>query len=65
MNLKGWEAIIGQMVNEASQEPGESRRQKVLLAWRVKLEKAPSSLQPYQIDAIIREVRNRLASITG
>ena len=33
---------------------------KVLMEWRAKLEKEPSLLQPFQIDEIVREVRQRL-----
>jgi hypothetical protein len=65
MNLEAWEATIGQMVDEVNQQPSESRRQKTLRAWRAKLEIPPTSLQPYQIDQIIREVRNRLVDIGG
>jgi hypothetical protein len=31
-----------------------------LLEWRVKLEKEPTLLQPFEIDQIVREVRRRL-----
>jgi hypothetical protein len=31
-----------------------------LIAWRVKLEQEPTLLQPFQIDQIVREVRQRL-----
>ena len=31
-----------------------------LLEWRVKLEKKPHVLHPFQIDEIVREVRRRL-----
>lgn len=61
MNLKAWEATIDQMVEEASQEPKEAGKQKVILAWRRKLENSPTSLEPYQIDSLVREVRRRLA----
>ena len=40
------------------------RTDKILLAWRVKLEKEPTLLQPFQIDEIIREVRQRLSKIS-
>jgi hypothetical protein len=65
MNLKAWEATICQIVDETSQKPRESGKQKILMAWRAKLEKEPNSLEPYQIDQIVKEVRKRLASVSG
>ena len=64
MNLKDWEVTIGQIADEASQEPRESGKQKILIAWRTKLEKEPTSLQPFQIDQIVWEVRKRLANVS-
>jgi hypothetical protein len=64
MNLKASEATINQILDEARQEPRESGKQKILLAWRVKLEREPTSLQPYQIDEIVWEVRKRLANVS-
>ncbi len=61
MNLKEWEETINQIVEEIKQEPPKSRKHKVLMAWRVKLEKEPISLQPFQIDEIVREVRKRIS----
>ena len=61
MNLKDWEVTIKQIVDEIVQEPTKRRRDKVLIAWRVRLEKEPTSLQPFQIDEIVREVRKRLS----
>jgi hypothetical protein len=63
MNLEAWEATISQIVDEASQKPRESGRQKILIAWRAKLEKEPTFLEPYQIDEIVKEVRKRLADV--
>ena len=60
MNLKDWEATIQQIAEEASRQPKERGRTKVLKTWRVKLEKEPTSLSPYQIDEIVRAVRTRL-----
>ncbi len=60
MNLRIWEATIQQIVDESNQEPKESGKQKILTAWRLKLEKEPTSLPPFQIDHIVREVRQRL-----
>ena len=64
MNLKDWEATISQIADEASQEPQESGKQKILIAWRAKLEKEPTSLQPFQIDQIVWAVRKRLANVS-
>ena len=60
MNLKPWEATIHQIVADSHHEPKEAGQQRILFAWRAKLEKVPTSLQPYQIDEIVREVRRRL-----
>jgi hypothetical protein len=60
MNLKDREATIKQIADESNQEPREAGRQKLLTAWRAKLEKEPTLLKPYQIDDIVREVRTRL-----
>ena len=60
MNLRAWEATIGQIADEFSHEPEEPGRIRVLKAWRVRLEKEPTSLLPYHIDLIVREVRKRL-----
>ena len=62
MKLKDWEATIQQMIDESNHEPKESGKYRALTAWRAKLAQEPHLLQPYQIDAIVREVRNRLTS---
>jgi hypothetical protein len=62
MNLKNWEATITQIADESNQEPREAGRQRLLTAWRAKLEKEPALLQPFQIDNIVREVRTRLVA---
>ncbi len=63
MNLLPWEATIQQIVSESNMESRESGKNKVLTVWRSKLEKEPSSLLPFQIDEIVREVRNRLMAV--
>jgi hypothetical protein len=60
MNLRKWEPIIEQILVEMHQQPNESGKQKALTAWRAKLEKEPTSLQAFQIDSIVREVRRHL-----
>ena len=63
MNLKDWETTIQQIVDESNHEPKESGKHKVLVAWRAKLEKEPTSLPAFRIDEIVREVRNRLLKV--
>ena len=60
MNLKPWEATIHQIVADSNQ-PKEADQQRILFAWRAKLEKEPTSLLPFQIDEIVREARKQLA----
>jgi hypothetical protein len=62
MNLKGWEATIQQIADEIRQVPNGPGQHRILAVWRAKLEKEPTSLQPYQIDEIVREVRTRILS---
>lgn len=58
MRLEDWEATMQEIVDECSHD--QKAAGKVLIAWRVKLEQEPTSLQPFQIDQIVREVRRRL-----
>lgn len=58
MHLREWEGTIQQITDECNQ--GQKRVDRILMAWRVKLEEQPNPLEPYQIDGIIREVRQRL-----
>lgn len=62
MNLKDWEVTIQQIVAESNHEPKQAGKYSILTAWRVKLAKEPTSLQPFQIDNIVREVRKRLTA---
>lgn len=64
MNLKAWEATIQQIADEFSLAPKEANQHKILTAWRAKLEKEPTSLLPFQIDEIVREVRARLPGVS-
>ena len=61
MNLQPWEATIQQFATEIRR--AQMGRSKILIAWRAKLEKEPFSLRPFQIDEIVRELRNRLSDI--
>jgi hypothetical protein len=58
MRLQEWEGTIQKIVDECRHE--QKRPDRILTAWRAKLEKEPTLLQPQQIDEIIREVRKRL-----
>ena len=58
MRLQEWEVTIQEIIDECNQ--GQTRVDTVLMAWRSKLEKEPTVLQPFQIDEIVREVQQRL-----
>ena len=58
MRVKDWEETIQEIVEECNHD--QKGAGKVLIAWRVKLEQEPTLLQPFQIDQIVREVRQRL-----
>jgi hypothetical protein len=62
MRLQEWEETIQKIVDECGHE--QKKADKILVAWRVKLEKEPTLLRPFQIDEIIREVRQRLSKIS-
>jgi hypothetical protein len=62
MRLQEWEATIQEIIDECNHE--QERADKVLVAWRAKLEKEPTLLKPFQIDEIVREVRQRLSNIS-
>ena len=61
MRLQDWEATIQTIANECNRDL--DRANKILMAWRVKLEKEPHLLPPFQIDQIVREVRQRLIEV--
>ncbi len=58
MRLEEWEVTIQKIIDECDHEP--EREDRVLTEWRAKLEKEPTLLQPFQIDRIMRAVRDRL-----
>jgi hypothetical protein len=62
MRLHKWEVTIQQIVDECNHDEKGSDR--VLMAWRAKLEKEPTLLQPFQIDEIVREARQRLSNVS-
>ena len=65
MDVKKWETIIQQIVDETNQEPMEAGKHRLLVGWRAKLEKEPPHLPLHQIDEIVREVRRRLQTAGG
>ena len=64
MNLKAWEATIQQIADELNLTPKGVGEHRILTAWRTKLGKEPTSLPPFRIDEIIREVRTRLPGVS-
>jgi hypothetical protein len=64
MNLQTWETTIQQIADDFSLAPTEAGQHRILTAWRAKLENEPTSLQPFQIDHIVREVRRRLPVVS-
>ena len=63
MRLEEWEVTILKMIDECNQE--KSRSDRVLMKWRVTLEKEPTLLKPFEIDELVRVVRGRLSAATG
>ena len=62
MRLQDWEAIIQEIIDECNHGQQERGGDRILAKWRAKLERKPTLLQPFQIDEIVREVRQRLSS---
>ena len=62
MRLQEWEVTIQEIIDECNHE--QKGADKVLIAWRAKLEKEPTLLKPFQIDEIVREVRQRLSTVS-
>jgi hypothetical protein len=62
MRLQEWEVTIQEILDEYNHE--QKGLDNVLVAWRAKLEKEPTLLQPFQIDEIMREVRRRLSNLS-
>jgi hypothetical protein len=58
MRLQKWEGTIQEIIEQCGHEGKNADR--ILMAWRAKLAKEPTLLQPQQIDEIVREVRQRL-----
>jgi len=60
MRLQEWEVTIQEIIDECNHEQKDRGEDRILMKWRAKLEKEPTLLQPFQIDEIMREVRQRL-----
>ena len=60
MRLEEWEVTIQKITDDCNHE--QKGTDKVLMEWRVKLEKGPTLLKPFQIDEIVRAVRRRLSN---
>jgi hypothetical protein len=64
MRLQEWEVTIQEIIDECNHEQEEGGKDRILMKWRAKLEKEPTLLQPFQIDEIVREVRQRLSNVS-
>ncbi len=62
MRLEEWEVTIQKIIDECNHE--QNGADKVLIAWRAKLEKEPTLLKPFQIDEIVRAVQRRLSDLS-
>ncbi len=62
MRLQERKVTIQKIIDECNHE--QTRVNTVLMAWRAKLEKKPTLLQPFQIDEIMREVQQRLSNLS-
>lgn len=58
MCLQDWETTIQTITDECRGDPNGVNM--ILLGWRAKLEREPYLLEAFQIDEIVREVRQRL-----
>jgi hypothetical protein len=61
MRFDEWEVTIQKIVDDCDHDRG--RPDSILTGWRAKLEKEPTLMQPFQIDKIMRAVRDRLNDI--
>ncbi len=62
MRLEDWEATIQKMTDECNHV--QTMPDRVLRQWRVKLEKEPTLLKPFEIDQIVRAVRHKLGNVS-
>ena len=62
MRLQEWEVTIQEIVDECNHDQKERNESRILTKWRAKLGKEPTLLKPFQIDQIVRVVRQRLST---
>ena len=62
MRLENWAVTIQEMTDECNRE--QTTPDRILPLWRVKLEKEPTLLQPFEIDQIVRAVRRKLGNVS-
>ena len=60
MSLQKSEVTIQKIIDECNHE--QTRVDTVLMEWRAKLEKEPTLLKAFQIDEIVRSVRQRVSN---
>ena len=61
MRLQDWEVTIQTIAAECNRDLDGANE--ILMAWRVTLEKEPHLLQPFRIDQIVREARQRIIQV--
>ena len=64
MRLQEWEVTIPEIIDECNHERKGRDEYRFLMKWRAKLEKEPTLLQPFQIDEIMREVKQGLSTVS-
>ena len=62
MRLEEREATIQKMIDECNHDQKERSEERIFKKWRVKLEQEPTLLKPYEIDVIVRTVRDRISN---
>jgi hypothetical protein len=62
MRLEDWAVTIQKMTDECNHV--QMTPDRVLWLWRVKLEKEPTLLKPFEIDQIVRAVRRKLDNVS-
>jgi len=63
MRLQEWEVTIQEIIDECNEQT-ERDEDGILMKWRAKLGKEPTLLKPFQIDEIMRGVRQRLSNLS-
>ena len=63
MDVKKWEPLIQQVIDQSNLEANEPGKMRVVMEWRKTLAKSPHLLELFQIDAIMREVQRRITTV--